>query len=271
MKPEPDRGSFLNCREISVAFRSKNGQRQQVLQSFDLDIQKGSITTLLGPSGCGKSTVLRIIAGLLVPDSGVVAVNGVEATNTNADYRSQMSFVFQESSLLPWRSVLENVRLPLELRKEKSKSEILDLCQHWLNEVGLNRNDWQKRPSQLSGGMKMRVSIARAMTTKPELLLMDEPFAALDDVLRSRLNDLLLKIATNEKCTVIFVTHNIAEAVYLSNSIVVMAQGKNSSTMNVEFAEPRNAELRSSKLFTDTYGQVSRALFESVSEREAAS
>ncbi len=119
--------------------------------------------------------------------------------------------------------------------------------------------------------MKMRVSIARAMTTKPELLLMDEPFAALDDVLRSRLNDLLLKIATNEKCTVIFVTHNIAEAVYLSNSIVVMAQGKNSSTMNVEFAEPRNAELRSSKLFTDTYGQVSRALFESVSEREAAS
>ncbi len=91
MKPEPDRGSFLNCREISVAFRSKNGQRQQVLQSFDLDIQKGSITTLLGPSGCGKSTVLRIIAGLLVPDSGVVAVNGVEATNTNADYRSQMS------------------------------------------------------------------------------------------------------------------------------------------------------------------------------------
>jgi NitT/TauT family transport system ATP-binding protein len=179
-----------------------------------------------------------------------------------------MSFVFQESALLPWRSVLENVRLPLELRKQKTNSEILESCEHWLNEVGLSRKDWQKRPSQLSGGMKMRVSIARAMTTAPELLLMDEPFAALDDVLRSRLNDLLLKIATTEKCTVIFVTHNIAEAVYLSNSISIMASGKNSSTMRVDFPEQRNAELRSSPLFMDVFGEVSKTLFGSVMERE---
>ncbi|MCU0711855.1 MAG: ABC transporter ATP-binding protein [Pirellula sp.] len=274
-------GPFLKCREISVSFRSKNGQSQQVLRSFDLDIQKASITTLLGPSGCGKSTVLRVIAGLLVPDSGDVLVNGLESTISNSSYgaktdgantyRAKMSFVFQESALLPWRSVLENVRLPLELRKQQSMSEIQAACEHWLNEVGLNRNDWQKRPSQLSGGMKMRVSIARAMTTSPELLLMDEPFAALDDVLRSRLNDLLLRIATTEKCTVIFVTHNIAEAVYLSNSITIMASGRNASTIGVEFTEPRDAALRSSKLFTDVYGEVSRTLFDSVAERESAS
>lgn len=270
MKSELDQEAFLKCREISVAFRSKNGKRQPVLKSFDLDIQKGAITTLLGPSGCGKSTVLRVIAGLLVPDSGVVIANDRESSDTDATYRAKMSFVFQESALLPWRSVLENVRLPLELRGEKPKSEIVDLCQHWLNQVGLAPNDWQKRPSQLSGGMKMRVSIARAMTTAPEILLMDEPFAALDDVLRSRLNDLLLKIATNEKCTVIFVTHNIAEAVYLSNSIVIMANGRNSSTIGVDFSVPRDAALRSSQVFSDVYGEVSRTLFDSVSEREIA-
>ncbi|MFN7877855.1 MAG: ABC transporter ATP-binding protein [Pirellula sp.] len=268
MKSESEHESFLKCREISVAFRSKNGKKQPVLTSFNLDIQKASITTLLGPSGCGKSTVLRIVAGLLVPDSGVVIVGGRESLNTDASYRSKMSFVFQESALLPWRSVLENVRLPLELRADKPKSEIADVCQHWLNQVGLAPNDWQKRPSQLSGGMKMRVSIARAMTTAPEILLMDEPFAALDDVLRSRLNDLLLKIAKNEKCTVLFVTHNIAEAVYLSNSITIMANGRNSSTIGVDFMAPRDAALRSSQVFIDVYGEVSRTLFDSVSERD---
>lgn len=268
MTSKMDQRPFIACREIAVSFRSKSGDKQAVLQAFNLDIQKAEITTLLGPSGCGKSTVLRVVSGLLEPDSGAVIFNGLESGLADSSMRAQMSFVFQESALLPWRSVLENVRLPLELRKQKTKSEIMETCEHWLNEVGLKRNDWQKRPSQLSGGMKMRVSIARAMTTAPELLLMDEPFAALDDVLRSRLNDLLLKIATTEKCTVIFVTHNIAEAVYLSNSISIMANGRNSSTIRVDFAGSRNAELRSSPLFMDVYGEVSRTLFGSVVERE---
>jgi NitT/TauT family transport system ATP-binding protein len=268
MKPKIDQSPFIACRDIAVSFHAKSGDKQTVLQSFNLDIKKAEITTLLGPSGCGKSTVLRVVSGLLEPDSGAVMVNGLESSISDSTVRSQMSFVFQESALLPWRSVLENVRLPLELRNQKAKAEIQESCEHWLSAVGLNQKDWQKRPSQLSGGMKMRVSIARAMTTAPELLLMDEPFAALDDVLRSRLNDLLLKIATTEKCTVIFVTHNIAEAVYLSNSISIMARGRNSSTIRVDFAGPRNAELRSSPLFMDVYSEVSRTLFGSVVESE---
>ena len=268
MTPIMDQRPFIACREITVSFRSKSGEKQTVLQTFNLDIHKAEITTLLGPSGCGKSTVLRVVSGLLEPDSGVVMFDELASGIPNSSARSQMSFVFQESALLPWRSVMENVRLPLEIRKQKTKSEIKESCEHWLDEVGLNRKDWQKRPSQLSGGMKMRVSIARAMTTSPELLLMDEPFAALDDVLRSRLNDLLLKIAATENCTVVFVTHNIAEAVYLSNSIAIMASGRNSSTIRVDFDGPRNADLRSSPLFTDIYGEVSRTLFGSVVEGE---
>ncbi|XZE21978.1 ABC transporter ATP-binding protein [Pirellulaceae bacterium SH449] len=272
-KAFPER--YVECRGIEVAFPTKTGARQLVLRGLDLEVDRASIVTLLGPSGCGKSTVLRVIAGLLEPDSGTISISGRNAgnveTNRSSDkLRAEMSFVFQESALLPWRSVMENVRLPLELRKERSKTEIREASEHWLNQVGLLKSDWLKRPSQLSGGMKMRVSIARAMTTKPELLLMDEPFAALDDVLRSRLNDLLLKIAATEGCTVIFVTHNIAEAVYLSNSICIMAKGKNAATIPVAFTEPRNAALRSSSLFADIYGVVSCRLFESVAEGEQA-
>lgn len=272
-KASPER--YVECRGIEVAFPTKTGAKQTVLRGLDLEVDRASIVTLLGPSGCGKSTVLRVIAGLLKPDSGTITISGQNAvhveTNLSSDkLRAEMSFVFQEAALLPWRSVMENVRLPLELRKESSKAEIREASEYWLNQVGLQKSDWLKRPSQLSGGMKMRVSIARAMTTKPELLLMDEPFAALDDVLRSRLNDLLLKIASTEGCTVIFVTHNIAEAVYLSNSISIMAKGKNASTIPVAFTEPRNASLRSSSLFADIYGVVSNKLFESVAEGEQA-
>lgn len=270
-KASPER--YVECRGIEVAFPTKTGPKQTVLRGLDLEVDRASIVTLLGPSGCGKSTVLRVIAGLLKPDSGTITISGQHAGNAETSLssyklRSEMSFVFQEAALLPWRSVIENVRLPLELRKERSKTEIQEASEHWLNQVGLRKSDWIKRPSQLSGGMKMRVSIARAMTTKPELLLMDEPFAALDDVLRSRLNDLLLKIASTEGCTVIFVTHNIAEAVYLSNSISIMANGKNTATIPVAFEEPRNASLRSSSLFADIYGVVSNKLFESVAEGE---
>jgi NitT/TauT family transport system ATP-binding protein len=253
---------IIACEGISVSFSGSHGKSQAVLASLDLVVDNGTIVTLLGRSGCGKSTLLRVMAGLIAPQSGTVTVDGKSFQTDRRHVQSMMSFVFQEAALLPWRSVMENVQLPLELRGQGSSAQIREVCEHWLQIVGLNESDWRKRPSQLSGGMKMRASIARAMTTSPRILLMDEPFAALDDVLRSKLNDLLLKIAETESCTVVFVTHNISEAVYLSDAIAVMDQGRIAQTVRIAFPQERNAKLRATPSFSETYGRVSDILFQ---------
>jgi NitT/TauT family transport system ATP-binding protein len=270
--PDSKMDPIVVCRDVEVSFPGRIGPAQTVLQSLDLEIATGTILTLLGPSGCGKSTLLRVIAGLISPQTGVVEVMGKTYGNSHdTSMKHLMSFVFQEASLLPWRSVMQNVLLPLELRGALTSSECKERCEHWLDAVGLKRSDWDKRPRELSGGMKMRASIARAMTTQPRLLLMDEPFAALDDVLRSRLNDLLLQIAASESCTVVFVTHNIGEAIYLSDLIAIMDRGSIPNTISVGFAESRTAALRSSVEFSKYYGQVSDVLFRSASRLEEAS
>lgn len=251
---------LIQCNGIGISF-STRGQKRDVLKQLNLNVPANKIVSLLGPSGCGKSTLLRIIAGLVSPDSGSVTIDGGEWSTTTTSKPEWMSFVFQEAALLPWRTVRENVALPLELRGGASDDQSQDQVSRWLEHVGLGKSDWNKKPNQLSGGMKMRASIARAMVTKPKILLMDEPFAALDDVLRSRLNDLLLKIASEESCTVVFVTHNIAEAVYLSDTIAIMSRGQIAEQIPIQFHESRTNKLRGTPAFANYFGQVSDILF----------
>lgn len=255
----------IHCSGVTVQFPTQSGRPQTVLNGLDLTIPTGSVTTLLGPSGCGKSTLLRVIAGLIQPIAGEVSIDQRSLRTDGKKLREMMSFVFQESALLPWRTVLQNVMLPAELRCLGRNKATLEQAYHWLEIVGLSKSDWTKRPNQLSGGMKMRASIARAMTTLPKILLMDEPFAALDDVLRSKLNDLMLKIAEEQQCTVVFVTHNISEAIYISDTIAVMSEGKIARKMPIHFDEPRLPKLRSTEPFARTYGNVSDILFQAVS------
>lgn len=230
-----------------------------MLDGLNLDVPRGQIVSLLGPSGCGKSTLLRVVAGLTPTEHGSVSIHGEDVSRA----RSRLAFVFQESALLPWRTVWQNVRLPFEIRHRKPNDEIESALRHCLEIVGFQPTDWHKKPSQLSGGMKMRASIARALITNPEILLLDEPFAALDDMLRSRLNDLLLRIVAESHRTMLFVTHNIGEAVYLSQSIAIMSRGQIAEMVEVPFAYPRSSDLRSTPEFAAFYGRVSEALYRS--------
>jgi NitT/TauT family transport system ATP-binding protein len=231
-----------------------------VLSPLALQIQKGEFVTLIGPSGCGKSTLLKLIAGLTAPSVGTVLVDGL----TPANAREMVSFIFQDPTLLPWRTVLENVCLGLELegvsreRRRKSAETLLEL-------VGLD-SVAVAYPRELSGGMRMRVSIARALATNPRLLLMDEPFAALDEMTRDRLNEELLRLRAEQKWTAVFVTHSVSEAVFLSTRIVVLAPnpGRIHATFPIDSDIPRTAALRTSAQFDQMVGQVSRSLREAL-------
>jgi NitT/TauT family transport system ATP-binding protein len=250
--------SAITCQNIQVEFYGRQG-KQRVLDGLNLEVPRGQIISLLGPSGCGKSTLLRVVAGLTPAKHGTVSIHGEDVSQA----RSRLAFVFQEAALLPWRTVWQNVRLPFEIGNQKSRQTIESALKHCLEIVGFQPNDWHKKPSQLSGGMKMRASIARALITNPEILLLDEPFAALDDMLRSRLNDLLLRIVAESQRTMLFVTHNIGEAVYLSQSIAIMSRGRIAELVEVPFAYPRSSELRSTPEFAAFYGRVSEALYRS--------
>ncbi len=208
--------------EIRAAEKTyPNGTR--ALLAVNLDVQQGEFVTLLGPSGCGKSTLLNMVAGLLTPSSGQVLVQG-ETPAANAKRGSddhRLSFVFQEATLMPWARVGANVRLPLDLQgvpRAEANHRVSDA----LKLVGLEKFG-DSYPRELSGGMQMRASIARSLVTDPALLLMDEPFGALDEITRNRLDDELLSLWRSKGLTVIFVTHSIHEAVYLSSRVVVMA------------------------------------------------
>lgn len=252
--------SIIFCEGLRLSFRTR-AANQIVLYDLCLEVASGQIVSLVGPSGCGKSTLLRIIAGLIEADAGEVFVDGEQVSQTMPrSSREKLSFVFQEPALLPWRTVWQNVMLPSQLRGLQRKQETQDFVEHLLGLVGFQKADWRKYPSQLSGGMKMRASIARAMSTRPTILLLDEPFAALDDLLRSKLNDLLLAIAAEQRCTMLFVTHNISEAIYLSDAVAIMSQGRIAERMDMPFAFPRQANLRSIAEFAAYYGKVAASL-----------
>ncbi len=191
-----------------------------VLRGIELSIAEGQFVSLLGPSGCGKSTMLRLIAGLLAPSSGKVLVDG-QSAEAHRKSQGDLAFVFQDPRLLPWRDVKQNIGLPLEL-KGVDRQVREEAVVNSMRLVELAEQDASKRPSMLSGGMRMRVSIARALVTTPKILLLDEPFAALDDLLREQLNETLLRIWKRRNTTTVFVTHNVAEAVFLSGRVVVL-------------------------------------------------
>jgi NitT/TauT family transport system ATP-binding protein len=236
------------------------GTGRLVLGGIDLAIQKGEFVSFIGPSGCGKSTVLKLISGLTPASSGTIRVDGM----TPKDARETISFIFQDATLLPWRTVRENVGLGLELEhaatemRKKTTAALLDL-------VGLD-DVADAYPRELSGGMKMRASIARALATNPRLLLMDEPFAALDEMTRDRLNEELLRLRAEQKWTAVFVTHSVAEAVFLSTRIVVLAPhpGRIHAIFPVELPFPRNAGLHESPEFEALVTKVSHSLREAM-------
>src|SRR5579872_1965377 len=236
------------------------------LGPIDLAVRRGEFMSLLGPSGCGKSTALRVIAGLNAPTSGSVAVARPAAS---ANGRHAIGFVFQEPTLMPWASVRENVRLPLKLAHLPSATSQTRVDAA-LAQVGLTEFA-NAYPRELSGGMKMRVSLARALVTDPDILLMDEPFAALDEITRFRLNNDLLALWRNLHKTVIFVTHSVFESVYLSQRVVVLTQrpGRISAEIAIETGEPRAEEFRTSTAYAAYCRRVSDALAPSYSGRSA--
>jgi NitT/TauT family transport system ATP-binding protein len=228
------------------------------LQDIDLQLEQGEFVSLIGPSGCGKSTLLRIIGDLIQPSAGSVTVNGKPAHQARLDH--DYGIVFQDAVLYDWRTVARNVSLPLEMlgwdraRRRERVKEMLELVEL----TGFESN----RPWQLSGGMQQRVSIARALSFDPALLLMDEPFGALDEMTRERLNMELLQIWEKARSTVVFVTHSIPEAVYLSTRVVVMSArpGRIADVIEVDLPQPRTGETREDPRFFEQVTAVREAL-----------
>ena len=237
------------------------------LGPLDLDVTKGEFISLLGPSGCGKSTALRLIAGLGAPSAGTV---NVSHRANRKDGRHPIGFVFQEPTLMPWASVRENVRLPLKLSHAPA-TDADNRIEEALAQVGLAEFA-DAYPRELSGGMKMRVSLARALVTDPDILLLDEPFAALDEITRFRLNNDLLDLWRTLHKTVIFVTHSVFESVYLSQRVIVMTArpGRISAEFRIETAEPRAEEFRTSAEYGGYCREVSSALAPSYSGQRRA-
>jgi NitT/TauT family transport system ATP-binding protein len=234
------------------------GEGAPIIQDLSVTIAPGEFVSIIGPSGCGKSTLLKLIAGLSPITSGTISVDGM----TPANAREIMSFIFQDPTLLPWRTVRANIGLGLELehaahdRRNTVTNSLLSL-------VGLTHVA-DSYPRQLSGGMKMRVSIARALASSPRVLLLDEPFAALDEITRDHMNEELLRLQQEQGWTVLFVTHSVAEAVFLSSRILVLAPhpGRLAHDLVIDLITPRDAETRRSEAFERTVADVSRTLRE---------
>jgi NitT/TauT family transport system ATP-binding protein len=256
----PAAAPLLKLQTISKLY--SNGTR--ALQDVQLTVNQGEFLSILGPSGCGKSTLLRLIAGLAAADNGTI-----EWRDGLPQEKHGIGFVFQEPTLLPWATVYDNVYLPLKLSGLKRRQAALRVVDA-LKTVGLS--DFAKTlPRQLSGGMKMRVSIARALVVEPKILLLDEPFAALDEITRFRLNDDLLKLWQAKSLTVVFVTHSVFEAAYLSGRIVVMSQRPGCIIAEIENTQdhPRGEAYRTSSQYHDFCHRTSRELHRVVSGEDA--
>jgi ABC-type nitrate/sulfonate/bicarbonate transport system, ATPase component len=246
--------SAVSIHKVSKHFKGGT----TALENIDLEIEQGEFVSLIGPSGCGKSTLLRIIGDLIEPSSGELAVNGKSARQARRDH--DYGVVFQDAVLYDWRNVAKNIALPLELagwdreRRRKRIEEMLDLVE--LQGFG------EHHPWQLSGGMQQRVAIARALSFDPALLLMDEPFGALDEMTRERLNVELLRIWQASSSTVVFVTHSIAEAVFLSTRVVVMSPrpGRVSRIIPINLPQPRSTATREEPRFFELATEVREAL-----------
>jgi NitT/TauT family transport system ATP-binding protein len=251
--------AVVSMRNVSKVF--SNGTL--ALKDMSLDVERGEFLSLLGPSGCGKSTALRIIAGLGAATSGSIDWP-TSKLNSKGIPQGDIGFVFQEPTLMPWSTVFGNVYLPMKL-EGIGQSEARPRVMETLASVGL-ADFAEAYPRELSGGMKMRVSIARALVTRPKLLLMDEPFAALDEITRQKLNDDVLRLWRRSGVTVIFVTHSVFESAYLSNRIVVMKArpGQVYTDIPLATSTERDANYRTSEEYRATTDRVSRALQEAI-------
>ncbi|HEX3498588.1 MAG TPA: ABC transporter ATP-binding protein [Stellaceae bacterium] len=247
----------IDIRNLSLTF-STGDVPVHALADIDLSIRRGEFVSLIGPSGCGKTTLMRLVADLETPSGGSIAVNGVspEAARLQRAY----GYVFQAPALYSWRSVMRNIMLPLEIMGMHA-AERKARAVKYLAMVGLSGFE-RKFPWQLSGGMQQRVSIARALSFEPELLLMDEPFGALDEITRDHLNEQLLRLWEKTGKTVIFVTHSIAEAVFLSNRIVVMSPrpGRILEIIESDLPADRGLDIRETTRFIDIAHRVRQAL-----------
>ncbi len=240
-------GTHLRLTDLCAGFDGTD-----IVNLASLQISAGEFVSIVGPSGCGKSTLLRVIAQLLQPSAGDL---DIQTPRGRTGIRT--GFVFQDATLLPWRTAESNIRLPGELEYSSvSTSRVRELAQL----VGLSSSDLLKRPAALSGGMKMRVSLARALALEPDLLLLDEPFAAVDDLLRHQLQTDVLRIQQNLRITTVMVTHNVAEAVYMSDRVVTLGGAPANITSETTIELEQSADLRSSAAFARCMGRVMSAL-----------
>ena len=255
--PPPQSSEGITFAEVGRRFETREGKELTALEGVSLDIRAGEFVSLLGPSGCGKTTLLRMVAGLLSPSFGKVLVGGVEVREPRPD----VGLVFQQALLLPWLTVLRNVLLPVDVQGKR----VADYREHALDLIRMvGLGGFEKRlPSELSGGMQQRVALARALVHNPNILLMDEPFAALDAMTRETMNIELQRIWAEHHKTVLFVTHGIPESVFLSDRVVVMTArpGRVAAVVDVPFARPRTAELLGTAEFAAVAAQI-RAVFD---------
>lgn len=227
-----------------------------VLRGIDCEFRAGEIASLVGPSGCGKTTLLRVLAGLQSVTDGTVEIQPPASAK-----RGEIAFVFQQPTLLPWRTAIDNVMLSLQLSQDKmTRNDARELAEHELQLMELPKEALDRYPRQLSGGMKMRVSLARALVTRPSVLLMDEPFAALDDLSRTALGDLLLRRWDERPFTGVLVTHNIAEAALLSHRVFVLREGQIGEPIIDDLPRPRDESVKTSAAFGQLYAKISSAL-----------
>jgi NitT/TauT family transport system ATP-binding protein len=254
---------FIKAQDVTLTFRPKDREPVTALTELSLAVARGEFVSIVGPSGCGKSTFLNIVLGLIKHDSGILEFNGQPITGPS----QERAMVFQEFGLLPWRTVTANVELGLELKgiaaaeRGRRAADLIKL-------VGLNGFE-SHYPHELSGGMKQRVGLARALATEPEVLLMDEPFAALDAQTRDLMQTELLQIWERTKKTVLFVTHSIEEAAYLSDRVIVMTArpGRAKDVLKIELPRPRDYEMRLTPEFNEIKLRIWDVLKEELTSR----
>ena len=256
----PDRATsavVIESHDLSLTFQTADGP-VHALADIDLEIRRGEFVSLIGPSGCGKTTLLRVIADLEKPTAGTITVNGVSAEQARLD--RAYGYVFQAAALYPWRTITANVALPLEIMG-LSKAEQAERVKRNLELVNLTGFE-RKFPWQLSGGMQQRASIARALSFDPDLLLMDEPFGALDEIVRDHLNEQLLQLWAKTNKTIVFVTHSIPEAVFLSTRIVVMSPrpGRIHDIIDCDLPAERTLDIRETPKFLEIAHRVREGL-----------
>jgi NitT/TauT family transport system ATP-binding protein len=249
-------GACGHFRDVRREFPRPGHDPLVAIAAVSFDLKAGALVTLLGPSGCGKTTFLKIVGGLIRATGGLVQINGIDVTEPQPDF----GIAFQQSNLMPWRSVLKNVLLPMEIRRENDRAA-LERALELLTLVDL-RGFEQSYPAQLSGGMQQRVALCRALIHRPRLLLMDEPFGALDELTRMEMQDLLLDMRAKTGATVLFVTHSISEAIYLSDVVVVFSKRPAVIVDCIEIGlpYPRRPEIRYSPEFTALQHRAGRAL-----------